>query len=107
MQVISSAVRAHDDIEGHLGPTIEDQNEKKQVPSNRVSRDAKKQRSYTHHRENRSLTYSESQTRGNTNEENRKVRLVGHSRSMQGIIQKQNPKIGTRTKTKGEPVPGT
>jgi hypothetical protein len=42
-----------------------------------------------------------------TNEENRKVRLVGHSRSMQGIIQKQNPKIATRTKTKGEPVPGT
>lgn len=55
------------------------------------------------------LASSESQTREkrNTNEENRKVRLVGHSRSMQGIIQKQNPKIGTRTKTKGEPVPGT
>ena len=77
MQVIASTIRAHDDTEGHLGPIIEDQNEKSQVPSNRVRRDAKKQRSYTHHRENRSLTYSESQTRRNTNEENRKVRLVG------------------------------
>lgn len=49
--MISSAIRAHDDTEGHLGPIIENQNEKKQVPSNRFRRDAKKQRSYTHHRE--------------------------------------------------------